>query len=168
MSRVQIVVGQTDPGGRADDPWDKQTSHLTDRMWPGPLTVVLPARVDGSGPAGSGDRVVHLTMPAWRPLRTLVRRSGPLAVVPLRSADGEPLVSAEEVRAHLIDAGEVVFVLDGGLRRGPASTVVDCTQSPPKCSGWARSPRATSRPRCSWAPVRRTWFARRDPGDGGR
>jgi L-threonylcarbamoyladenylate synthase len=166
--QVQIVVGQRTQAAALTTPWDKQTSHLTDRMWPGPLTVILPARVDGSGPAASGEPVVHLTMPAWRPLRTLVRRSGPLAVVPLWSADGEPLVSAEEVRAQLIDAGEVVFVLDGGLRRGPASTVVDCTLSPPKVQRVGALPESYVEAALLMGARRRTWFARRDPGDGGR
>jgi tRNA A37 threonylcarbamoyladenosine synthetase subunit TsaC/SUA5/YrdC len=51
--------------------------------------------------------------------------------VALRRADGEPLVSAEEAHDHLADQ-DVAFVVDGGLRRGPGPTVVDCTQSPPK------------------------------------
>ena len=58
-------------------PWNKQTSHLADRMWPGPLTLILPARRRCARVAGPGDSVVRITMPAWRPLRTLVRRSGP-------------------------------------------------------------------------------------------
>lgn len=141
----QIVVGHRTQAAALTTAWSKQTAHLTDRMWPGPLTVILAARLDESAPAGSGDPVVQLTMPAWRPLRTLVRRTGPLAVTYLQGTDGGPVVSAEDVRARLIaadapaadapadaTAGEVVFIVDGGPRRGPTSTVVDCTSSPPR------------------------------------
>jgi L-threonylcarbamoyladenylate synthase len=163
---VQIVVGQRTQAAALTIPWNKQTAHLTDRMWPGPLTVILPARVDGSVPAGTEDPVVRLIMPAWRPLRTLVRRSGPLAVMPLRRADGGPLVSAEEVRDQLSDVVHVVFVVDGGLRRGPTSTVVDCTQSPPRVQRVGALPESYVEAALLMGARKRTWFARRDPGDG--
>ena len=81
---VLIVVGRRTQAAALTAQWDKQTTYLTDRMWPGPLTVILPAGADELVPAGSENTVVHVTMPVWRPLRSLVRRSGPLAVMPLR------------------------------------------------------------------------------------
>ena len=165
---VQIVVGRRAQAVALTTEWDKQTASLTDRMWPGPLTVILPARPVEGVPPGSGDAVVYLTMPAWRPLRTLVSRSGPLAAALLRRADGESLAHADEVRDQLIDVDEVAFVVDGGLRRGPTSTLVDCTQSPPRVRARRRVARELRRGRtldgCPQAHLVRAQEARRPVG----
>jgi len=162
---VQIVVGRRAQASALTTPWNTPTKHLTDRMWPGPLTVLLPAREDASVPLGSGGSVVHLIMPAWRPLRTLAGRSGPLAVKPLRRADGGPLVSADEVAAQLIDADEVAFVVDGGRRSGPTSTVVDCTQSPPRVQRIGALPESYVEAALLMGSRKRSWFTRRNPDD---
>ncbi len=164
---VAVVVGERSQAAALSAPWSKETSHLTDRMWPGPLTVIVPARVDASFPPQRGDSVVHLTMPAWRPLRVLCRQSGSLAVMMLRSADGSPLVSTEEVRAQLASVdGDVPFVLDGGLRRGASTTVVDCTQSPPKVLRVGALPESYVEAALLMAARKRKWFTRRsDEGD---
>jgi tRNA A37 threonylcarbamoyladenosine synthetase subunit TsaC/SUA5/YrdC len=82
----------------------------------------------------------------------------------LRRADGEPLVTAEEVHAHLTD-GDVALVLDGGLRRGPGSTVVDCTLSPPRVHRVGALPESYVEAALLMGARRRGWFTRR--GDAG-
>jgi L-threonylcarbamoyladenylate synthase len=163
----QIVVGDRAQAEALTMPWTKQTSILTDRMWPGPLTVILPARPDGLV-SGTEDAVVRLTMPAWRPLRTLAHRSGPLAVSLLRDGDGEPLVSADDVLSRVGDADEVAFVVDGGLRRGPTSTVVDCTRSPPKVQRVGALPESYVEAALLMGARKRTLFTRRSPDHGSR
>jgi L-threonylcarbamoyladenylate synthase len=165
---TQLMVGERSQAAALSAPWSKETSHLTDRMWPGPLTIIVPGGADGPFPSQGGDSVVHLTMPAWRPLRVLCRRSGSLAVTMLRHADGAPLVSAEEVQAKLADAnGGVSFVLDGGPRRGPRTTVVDCTQSPPKVQRVGALPESYVEAALLMGARKRPWF-RRKGDDGGR
>jgi L-threonylcarbamoyladenylate synthase len=162
---VQIVVGDRTQAAALAAPWSKQTSYLTDRMWPGPLTVMLRARMDEVVPSAAGDPVVHLSMPGWRPVRTLARRSGPLAVVLLRGPDGEPLVSADEVQAQLGPADEVAFIVDGGVRRGPTSTVVDCTVSPPRVQRVGALPESYIEAALLMGERKRSWFTRRSPDD---
>lgn len=163
-----LVVGERSQAVALAALWNKETSHVTDRMWPGPLTVIVPARHPGSLPPEGGDAVISLTMPAWRPLRVLCRRSGPLAVTTLRRADGSTLVSAGEVRAQLEGDEEVPFVLDGGLRRGPSTTVVDCSVSPPGVRRVGALPESFVEAALLMGVRKRRWFARkRDTSDQG-
>ena len=161
---VYAVVGSRAQAAALTTQWNTQTAHLTDRMWPGPLTVVLPVRKD-SVPAASGDAVVHLTMPSWRPLRTLVRRSGPLSVMLLARADGGPLTRAGDVQARLIDTDDVSFVLDGGTRGGPSPTVVDCTQSPPMVQWVGALPESYVQAALLMGDRTRRWFTRKNADD---
>ena len=107
--------------------WSRETRILTDRMWPGPLTVIVPSEALAAD--GSGEGVVRITMPASRTscavpgLRT---GGGPGARTPRRSAarrpgGRRPRSSWQRHRA----------VVDGGTCRGPGPTVVDCTASRP-------------------------------------
>jgi L-threonylcarbamoyladenylate synthase len=159
----EVMVGRRSQAAELTSHWSTQTAHLTDRMWPGPLTVIVPARVDEGQASPREDGVVYLTMPAWRPLRRLCRQSGPLAVAALRRAAGEPLVTAEEVHDHLADE-DVAFVVDGGMRRGPGPTVVDCTQSPPKVQHVGALPESYVEAALLMGARRRGgWFRHRPP-----
>jgi L-threonylcarbamoyladenylate synthase len=159
---LHIMVGRRAQAVQLTPEWSKETSLVTDRMWPGPLTVMVPASaaVGDNGRADVGEAVVLLTMPAWRPLRALCRRTGPLAVVALRRADGAALLSADEVGPHLIDQ-DVAFVVDGGPCHGPGPTVVDCTVSPPTVHRVGALPESYVEAALLMAVRRRSWFARR-------
>ena len=157
---LQIAVGRRSQAAELTPHWSRETSQLTDRMWPGPLTVIVPARAEECLPSQPRVGVVHLTMPAWRPLRVLCRQNGPLVVMALRRADGEPLVTAEEVHAHFADE-DVALVVDGGMRRGPGSTVVDCTLSPPKVLRVGALPESYVEAALLMGARRRGWFTRR-------
>jgi L-threonylcarbamoyladenylate synthase len=158
---LHILVGRRAQAIQLTPEWRKETSLITDRMWPGPLTIIVPASAGADDPSRRdvGQAVVHLTMPAWRPLRALCRRSGPLAMVALRQADGEPLLSAEEVGTHLIDQ-DVAFVVDGGLRRGAGPTVVDCTVSPPTVQHVGALPESYVEAALLMGLRRRSWFTK--------
>jgi L-threonylcarbamoyladenylate synthase len=156
---VEFVVGRRAQAAELTPQWSKQMAHLTDRMWPGPLAVIVPARLDEYVTSQQGEPVV-VSMPAWRPLRTLCRQSGPLAVVALRRADGGPLVTAEEVYTHLAEE-DIAFVVDGGWRGGPRSTVVDCTLSPPQVRSVGALPESYVEAALLLGARTRRWFTRR-------
>jgi tRNA A37 threonylcarbamoyladenosine synthetase subunit TsaC/SUA5/YrdC len=78
----------------------------------------------------------------------------------LRRGDGEPLATAEEVRTHLAD-GDIAFVVDGGLRGGPTSTVVDCTMSPPTLRREGALPESYVDAALLMGARTRGWFTRR-------
>ena len=124
----QLMVGLGAQAMAQASEWSRETRILTDRMWPGPLTVVVPSQALAAD--GSGDGVVRITLPASRALRALCRACGPVALLALRHPDGRPLVAREEVCARFT-GNDIALVVDGGTCRGPGPTVVDCTASPP-------------------------------------
>lgn len=100
---------------------DDSARRLADRFWPGPLTLVLPAR--------EGAATIGVRCPAHDFVRALAARVGPL---PTTSANrhGEPTpATASDAAAAL--TGTPALVVDGGPCGDVASTVVDATTSPP-------------------------------------
>jgi len=155
-----VVVGRRDQAMALASVWSKETGMLTDRMWPGPLTVMVPARTG----AGDGDPVVRITMPRSRHLRVLCSNSGPLLAGALRRRDGAPMMDPAEVGARFT-AADVVLIVDGGICRGLGPTVVDCTDSSPTVRHVGALPEHFVEAALMMGHRRRKWFGRRsDPG----
>ena len=95
---------------------------LIDRHWPGPLTLVLPARPGVPAPLVS-DRGVGARVSSHPAATALVTACGaPLTATSANLTGQAPARTAAEVRAAL---GDAVHVLDGGTTTGgPPSTVV--------------------------------------------
>ena len=99
--------------------------RLAARYWPGPLTLVLPARAGAELPAllSGGQGTVGVRLPDHPVPRALARELGP---IPLTSANrsGEP--EARDAAAVVAALGPAVaLVLDGGPSTGGVpSTVV--------------------------------------------
>jgi L-threonylcarbamoyladenylate synthase len=127
-SAVHVMVGRRLQAIALSSAWSKETGLLTDRMWPGPLMIVVPGRQ--VGPA-SPEPVVHITMPKSRALRDLIVAAGPLAVRALLRPDGVPLADPKEVGVRFTES-DLALIVDGGACPGPGLTVVDCTVSPPR------------------------------------
>jgi L-threonylcarbamoyladenylate synthase len=157
---LHMVVGRREQAVALASVWTKEAGLLTDRMWPGPLTVIVPA------PPGAreADGVVSITMPATRALRALCRDGEPLAVCALRRADGGPLVSPIEVEERFTSS-DIALTVDGGVCRGPGPTVVDCTVSPPVVRHVGALPESYVDAALMMASRRRKWFARRSDPD---
>ena len=77
-------------------------------------------------------------------------------------------MGADEVQVQLVDADEVAFVVDGGPRRGPTSTVVDCTVSPPRVQRVGALPESYVEAALLMGARKRTWFTRKGSDDGVR
>ena len=162
-----IAVGRQVQAAAMARDWSREARILTDRMWPGPLTVIVPAGADADGnalaTAASKDPVLFLSMPASRALRALSRAAGPLDVMALRDADGRPVQTAGDVE-ELFTADEVAFVLDAGPSRGPGPTLVDCTVSPPTVRHVGAIPESYIDAALMMGNGRRKWFSRtKDP-----
>ena len=105
---------------------------LAAALWPGPLTLVLPARPDAEWPQVlAGDRpTVGVRLPDHASPRALAAAVGPL---PTTSANrsGQPDALDVAMVIDELDDG-VDLVLDGGRMPGSRpSTVVDLTVVPP-------------------------------------
>ena len=97
---------------------------LVRSFWPGPLTIIFPARPSLPSLLTAGTGTVGLRLPAMPLLRQLLLRVGPLTGTSANRSDKPPLCTAEEVLAELGD--DVDVILDAGpTTRGIPSTVLD-------------------------------------------
>jgi L-threonylcarbamoyladenylate synthase len=99
--------------------------ELMAAYWPGPLTLVLPARPGLEADLGDDELTVGVRSPDHPVPQALCAASGPLATTSANVHGSPPLVTAEEVAEAFGDS--VPVVLDGGICTGSPSTVVDCT-----------------------------------------
>lgn len=105
--------------------------ELARRFWPGPLSLVLPARPELPRMVTAGLSTVAVRMPRHPVALGLIRAAGRPVAAPSANRSGSPSPSrAEHVLADL--EGRVEWVLDGGpCPVGVESTVLDLTTDPP-------------------------------------
>ena len=101
-------------------------AELMARFWPGPLTLVLPARITADGPT------IAVRAPNHDVALGLLRALGePIASSSANPAGQPPPVDADQVMASLGDRLDVV--LDGGpCRIGQPSTILDLAGVTPR------------------------------------
>ena len=105
--------------------------RLIAAFWPGPLTLVLPAKGGLKWDLGRSDGVVSVRMPLDEVALELIRAVGPLAVTAANAPSGEPPATADQAREQL--GTRVAAVLDDGPREEEQrSTIVDLTRSHPQ------------------------------------
>ncbi len=98
---------------------------LASRFWPGPLTILVPKRLDLPD-AVSATSTVGVRVPDHTVARELLRLAGPMAVTSANISGAQSPVNAEEVYEQL--GGRIPLILDGGPTPGGIpSTLVDCT-----------------------------------------
>jgi len=99
---------------------------LMTRFWPGPLTLVLPARVDSDG------ATIAVRAPNHEVALSLLTSLGePIASSSANTAGRPPPVDADQVIAGLGE--ELDLVLDGGpCRIGQPSTILDLSGATPR------------------------------------
>lgn len=104
--------------------------RLAEALWPGPLTMVVPAHPDLPDIL-SPKPTIGLRIPDHDSARALLRKAGPLAVTSANRSGGQNTRNAEEVYEQL--SGLIPLILDGGRTPGGVpSTVVDLTGERPK------------------------------------
>jgi len=99
---------------------------LMDRLWPGPLTIVLPAspRLPAALTAGTG--TIGVRLPAQPLLAKLLHATGPLTGTSANRSGESPARTARDVAKSLGD--DVDLILDGGPASATLpSTVVEAT-----------------------------------------
>jgi L-threonylcarbamoyladenylate synthase len=99
------------------------------RLWPGALTLVVPAAPDLPAELLAGGATVAVRLPDHTWLRDLIRAlDGPLAATSANLHAGRDPQTAAEVAAQIGDA--LPLIADGGPTPGPVpSTIVDCTRT---------------------------------------
>ena len=103
-------------------------SLLIEGFWPGPLTILFPARASLPRALTAGTGLVGMRLSSCRPLCELLTRVGPLTGTSANRAGAAPARTAEAVQQALGDA--VDLILDAGPTPGGLpSTVVDAHHS---------------------------------------
>jgi L-threonylcarbamoyladenylate synthase len=115
----QVAIGVSD-----------QARALMARFWPGPLTVIVRRRAALPAVVAPGDTIA-VRLPDHALARRLFRAAGGAVAASSANLSGEhPALTAQEALAAL--GGRIAAILDGGpVRVGQASTIVDCTVTPP-------------------------------------
>ena len=104
--------------------------HLTDRFWPGGLTIVVEAK-DLLPILTAGGNTVGVRIPDNPLLLQILQTFGGPAAITSANLSGEPpATSPEEIDVEL--ASRIDMIVDGGKTPGPVpSTVYDISVSPP-------------------------------------
>jgi len=128
-----LIVHIADPQGASElaDLSVPYAAILSERFWPGPLTMVLPKLDKVPDLATSGLPTVAVRCPAHTVARQIIARSG----VPVAAPSANPFGYLSPTRAEHVVAqlgNRVDFIVDGGrCLVGVESTVLDLSSDPP-------------------------------------
>lgn len=105
---------------------------LARAFWPGPLTIVLPARDVVPRRTTGGLDTVAVRCPDNTVTREIIRLSGVPIAAPSANISGKPSTTTAEHVLHDHD-GKIAAIVDGGpCRVGVESTIVDLTEERPR------------------------------------
>ena len=105
---------------------------LANAFWPGPLTMVLPARDCVPKCTTAGLSTVAVRCPDNDVTRQIIRLAGVPIAAPSANISGKPSTTTAEHVLHDHD-GKLELIVDGGpCRVGVESTIVDLTEERPR------------------------------------
>ena len=106
--------------------------RLAETFWPGPLTMVLPARDIVPRTTTAGLDTVAVRCPDSEITRKIIRLAGVPVAAPSANISGKPSTTTAR---HVLDdhKGKIPLIVDGGpCSVGVESTIVDLTEKPPR------------------------------------
>ena len=110
----------------------KSAYLLAEAFWPGPLTMVLPARDIVPKRTTAGLSTVAVRCPDSAVTRQIIRLSGVPIAAPSANISGKPSTTTAQHVLHDHD-GKIAAIVDGGpCRVGVESTIVDLTEERPR------------------------------------
>ena len=105
---------------------------LAEAFWPGPLTMVLPARDTVPKRTTGGLSTVAVRCPDCDITREIIRLAGVPLAAPSANISGKPSTTSAEHVLHDHE-GKIPLIVDGGsCRVGVESTIVDLTDERPR------------------------------------
>lgn len=107
-----------------DEPGDA-LRRVARKLWPGPLTLVVPRRPDLGYELGEPATTIGVRCPDHAVVQALADQVGPIATTSA-NRHGETTPATATAVAELFGGG-VSVVLDGGVCNGRPSTVIDAT-----------------------------------------
>ena len=103
---------------------------LAEAFWPGPLTMVLPAKEIVPKTTTAGLSTVAIRCPDNAATRAVIRLAGVPVAAPSANISGKPSTTTAQ---HVLDdhKGKIPLIVDGGpCSVGLESTIVDLTETP--------------------------------------
>ena len=105
---------------------------LAEAFWPGPLTMVLPAKEIVPKCTTAGLPTVAVRCPDCDITRQIIRKAGVPVAAPSANLSGKPSTTTAEHVYH-DHKGRIPLIVDGGACRvGVESTIIDLTETPPR------------------------------------
>ena len=106
--------------------------RLAEAFWPGPLTMVLPARAIVPKCTTAGLPTVAVRCPDNAVTREIIRLAGVPVAAPSANLSGKPSTTTAQHVLHDHD-GNIAAIVDGGpCQVGVESTIVDLTEKRPR------------------------------------
>lgn len=128
---VPVLVGSWTTLDGLVDTLPDTADRLRRAFWPGALTLVVRHAASLAWDLGDAAGTVAVRMPLHPVAVELLARTGPMAVSSANVSGSPPAASAAEAERQLGD--DVAVYLDAGQSGEPvASSIVDCTVSPPR------------------------------------
>lgn len=122
-----VHIAKLEDISRAARTFPPKARLLAERLWPGPLTIIVPKRPEVPDIVTSGLDTVALRFPSHPVARKIIEYSGTVVAAPSANPFGylSPTTAQHVVRTL---GGSVDFIVDGGpCDVGVESTVIDAT-----------------------------------------
>lgn len=122
-SPIAVIVADREMLGQIVTDIPTVAAKLIDRFWPGPLTLILPAKPDLPGPLLNRDGKIGVRVSS-HPIATRLTRelSCPLTATSANPSGKEAARTIQEARDYF--AGHIEVFLDGGTLAGRAGSTV--------------------------------------------
>ncbi|MCA1959055.1 MAG: threonylcarbamoyl-AMP synthase [Nitrospira sp.] len=121
---ILVLIGMMEHLSLLTESISPAAALLIDTFWPGPLTILFPAKPSLPSTLTAGTRRVGVRLTSCSPLRNILEHVGPLTGTSANRSGDPPVTTAAEVVKTL--GAEIDLVIDGGTTPGGApSTVVD-------------------------------------------
>jgi L-threonylcarbamoyladenylate synthase len=105
--------------------------QLINRFWPGPLTLVLPARQSVPASIRGGGGTLAVRVPAARSCLALLQSLGePIVGTSANLSGSPPALTAQEAIDQLGPGVDAILVDDAAVKGGASSTVVELADGP--------------------------------------
>jgi len=106
--------------------------RLAEAFWPGPLTMVLPAKEIVPKCTTASLPTVAVRCPDCEITRQIIRAAGVPVAAPSANISGKPSTTTAQHVYH-DHKGKIPLIVDGGpCRVGVESTIIDLTETPPR------------------------------------
>ncbi len=104
----------------------KRIQSVLSAVWPGPFSVIFPCKGKRFEYLHRGTHTLAVRLPRNEPLRTLIRKVGPLIAPSANPQDLSPARSIRQAKKYF--GHEVECYVDAGIQKTKASTLLSLTE----------------------------------------